>query len=290
MARSMAASWVWGLILASGFVVTGAAEAAESYDNCNSYIDTLPATIATQGVWCLRQDVATGITTGSAIRIDTNNVTIDCNGFKIGGLAGGSLSKARGLFAAERQNITVRGCSVRGFDVGIYISGGGGHVVENNRLDHNLSAGILVGEFFGSPTRDSIVQGNTVYDTGSPTGSSVVAIFSSGGDVVDNTISGMYTKGEGSTIGITALKSGAEVRGNRIRDIEASETVNAWGIWAPASNARIEDNALFINGAGGDHVGILGNASYRQTCIDNTSKGLLIPVKDCVDGGGNASL
>ena len=34
-----------------------AAQAAESYDNCTGFIDSLPATISTHGVWCLRKNL-----------------------------------------------------------------------------------------------------------------------------------------------------------------------------------------------------------------------------------------
>ena len=37
------------------------ASAAESYDGCSGFITVLPATIDTQGVWCLKQDLATAI-------------------------------------------------------------------------------------------------------------------------------------------------------------------------------------------------------------------------------------
>ncbi len=81
-----------GLLL--GGLTLQPAHAAESYDNCTGFIDSVPATITTQGTWCLRKNLATNITTGNAITIATNNVTIDCNDFKIGGLAAGSASRA----------------------------------------------------------------------------------------------------------------------------------------------------------------------------------------------------
>src|SRR5690606_3370431 len=99
---------------------------------------------STQGTWCLRKNLATNITSGAAIAIATNNVTIDCNDFKIGGLAAGDGSSARGIQGHGRQNATVRHCNVRGFYYGIYISGGAGHLVEDNRLDNNLYFGIYL--------------------------------------------------------------------------------------------------------------------------------------------------
>ena len=45
------------------------AAAAESYDSCLGFIDALPATITTQGTWCLRQNLDTSATSGNVIEI-----------------------------------------------------------------------------------------------------------------------------------------------------------------------------------------------------------------------------
>src|SRR5690606_12207512 len=133
------------LILLAGTAVAfapGSANAARSYDNCTGFIDSLPTTISTQGVWCLRKNLGTAIISGAAIIIDANNVTIDCNDFKLGGLAAGDASVASGIYAQNRHNAVVRHCSVRGFNYGIRLDGGAGHLVEDNRLDNNLFTGI----------------------------------------------------------------------------------------------------------------------------------------------------
>ena len=132
------------LVLGSLCLLPGNARAAQSYDNCAGFIDSLPATISTQGVWCLRKDLATSMTSGNAINITTNNVTIDCNDFKIGGLGAGNASTTSGIYANNRQNVTVRHCNVRGFHYGIIFNGGAGHLVEDNRLDNSLYRGIYV--------------------------------------------------------------------------------------------------------------------------------------------------
>ena len=284
MKRSMAISLAGALLITGGLAFSGVAQAAESYDNCNNFIDSLPATISTQGVWCLRKNVSTGITSGNAIRIMTNNVTIDCNGFKVGGLAGGPASKARGIHAEARQNITVRGCGVRGFDIGINIVGGAGHLVEKNHLDHNLSAGISVGTMFGPATENSIVRNNLVFDTGSPTVATAAGISSNGADVIGNTISGVLAKDDGMVVG-AFTGSGALVRGNRIRELAATGTGTVYGIFG-VTDARIEDNALSMAGTGSGHMGIYGGSGY---CMDNTIRKFPAPMDSCIDAGGNAS-
>lgn len=133
--------------------------AAESYDNCTGFIDSLPATITTQGVWCLRGDLSTAMASGNAIQIQNNNVTIDCNRFKIGGLAGGEGSATVGIHGSGRHNASVRHCNLRGFYIGIHLDGSG-HVVDSNQVSDSLHIGIRVG---GS---GSVVSNNRVLGTG----------------------------------------------------------------------------------------------------------------------------
>jgi hypothetical protein len=46
--HSIAAALV---LAAAGLSASPAARGAESYDNCTGFIDSVPATITTQGVW-----------------------------------------------------------------------------------------------------------------------------------------------------------------------------------------------------------------------------------------------
>src|SRR5690606_20562969 len=141
--------------------------------------------------------------------IATNNVTIDCNDFKIGGLGAGDASNANGIYAESKQNATIRHCNVRGFYQGIHLAGGAGHLVEDNRLDNNLFTGIEVMGY------NSLVQRNRVYDTGGRTGfGNAYGIFADG-DLIDNTVSGLFTDdSSGELQGITAMSSGAQIRDN----------------------------------------------------------------------------
>src|SRR4249919_1254017 len=132
------------LLLALCLLAPRAAHAAESYDNCTGFITSVPTVISSQGTWCLKQDLATAMTTGVAITIATNNVTIDCNDFKLGGLAAGLGTTAYGIFSSNHLNTTVRRCNIRGFYVGLDLGGvsSGGNVAEDNRLDGNVNIGI----------------------------------------------------------------------------------------------------------------------------------------------------
>ncbi len=82
-------------------------------------IDSIPFIITVQGIYCLTGNLASSLTSGEMITVATNNVTIDMNGFKLGGLAAGTATLANGIFALDRRNITIRNGSIRGFLRGI---------------------------------------------------------------------------------------------------------------------------------------------------------------------------
>ena len=67
-------------LLAAVAALLPRAGSAETFHTCVGFIDALPAVLTSQGVWCLRQDLATSLNSGFAIEVKTNNVTIDCNG------------------------------------------------------------------------------------------------------------------------------------------------------------------------------------------------------------------
>src|SRR4249919_995356 len=92
-------------LLAAIFALTGLLSLpahAETFHTCGTTIASLPTVISAQGVYCLTHDLATAITSGDAIDVQTNNVTIDCNGYKIGGLAAGAASLTFGIHAFGR--------------------------------------------------------------------------------------------------------------------------------------------------------------------------------------------
>ena len=268
-------------LLAMAGLLPNAANAAQSYDNCNNFIDSLPATISTQGVWCLRKDLATNLASGVAIDIQANNVTVDCNDFKVGGLAAGDSSTAYGISAVGRQNVTVRHCGVRGFLVGIYIDGGSGHLVEDNRLDNNLNNGIVVAG------GNSLVRGNRVFDTGgAPDSPSSYGIYAAG-DIVGNIVSGVFaTADNASGTGIVALYPGpAQVEGNRVSGLASKGTGTANGIIVDADSSSIRNNSIVL-GALITGTGVYGFGA-STVCIGNAVVNMTKPYDSCDAGIDN---
>jgi hypothetical protein len=252
--------------------------AAQSYDNCTGFITSLPATITTQGTWCLNADLTAAITGGAAITVAANNVTIDCNDFKLGGLAAGAGTFAYGIFADTRDNLTIRRCNVRGFFFGTYLINGSGHLVEDNRFDSNTNTGIDV------ESNRSIIRRNLVIATG---GSSVVGpsigIYSSGSvDVLDNTVNGVTAGGTNngaSGIFITTNSNGS-ISGNRVRAVVKAGTNVAYGI-SNVSSGRItmRNNDVVGDGSAGS-VG-LSCDSAQGRAMGNVVGGFATAISNC---------
>jgi parallel beta-helix repeat protein len=279
--------FLFALLLASSWL-----PARAETTNCAN-ITSLPVAIATQGVYCLKQNLSTSISSGAAITIETNNVTIDCNDWKIGGLAGGAGTNAYGILADAKLNVVVRNCGIRGFSYGIYLAGSGGyHLIEDNRLDNNTKFGIYAA---GS---GNTIRRNRIYDTGgsSTTGLSAVGIDTYGdSDVLDNTISGLFPSGpNGAAYGIKLdLDNNGVVARNLVSGLNnvGDTGWRAYAIWANGGTPIIRDNSVHNGGTlTTDDWGIVCNVSsaiardnvvfgfsapgtpiYNCTSVDNTA-------------------
>ncbi|QSX79083.1 right-handed parallel beta-helix repeat-containing protein [Agrilutibacter solisilvae] len=217
-------------LLTAVLLVPGHAMAAGSYDNCRGFIDTLPATISGEGTWCLRKHLYTSQVSGNAITVGVENVTIDCNGFRVSGLGAGAATQATGIRGLQR-GATVRGCRVEGFATGIAV--GGGSLVEDNSVEMSTQVGIdAYGRADGGVAR---VRRNRVLDTGVGTiRTYVYGIKGYRARIEDNQVLGLMQQ-FGSHAGI-AIEDGM-VRRNRVE----SATVG-FGIVAGA--AAVIDNSL----------------------------------------------
>ena len=269
---------------------TPPAQAAESFDSCAGTIPSLPAVISTQGVWCMQGDLSSASTSGNAITVTANNVTIDCNGFKLGGLAAGPATTSFGIFAENRTNITVRHCNLRGFLAGIAIVGtGGGHVVEDNRFDGITFIGMSV-EGDGSAIRR-----NQVFDTGGSTLEAVTQLrgisLAGSGEVIDNAVRGVDASylPEADVIGIfIANARGASVRDNRVSGLVKGTGAGdeAMGVViASSSGVAVRDNDL--DAMEGDQGIRCAAGPANNVARENVMHDFAVPILNCADGGGN---
>ena len=243
------ASYLIVLVLGLALTLSTVSTRAET-TNCVP-ITVVPVTITIQGIYCFTQHLNTSIPTGAAIEIQTNNVILDLNGWKLGGLAAGLGTQAFGIFADNRANITIKNGTVRGFYQGIRLADSSGaslgHVVENIRADQNTHVGIEV------DGRGNLIRNNQVVATG---GSTLTP----------------------QALGILTSGTGTRVLNNDVIDTYSGDAPQAMGIYLTTSNALVVNNRI-TNGSVGIFFG--GSGKYR----DNLTTGVTTPFSG---GGANA--
>jgi parallel beta-helix repeat protein len=250
------------------------ARAAESYDGCRYTITSLPAVLTSQGVWCLRGDLATTLDSGRAIEIDAPNVTLDCNGFKIGGLAGGPDTTATGIYAENLLNATIRGCNVRGFRTGIFLLYVDGALVEDNTLDGSLWQGIYLRGESGTVRRNRVVDTADTPNLGAASGIGVEGAS----DIIDNTVAGVsQSYATGIYLG---YGEGASVVGNRVRGVAGVNETTGISLYQ-SPGAFVRDNHVSGPGDQGIRCSV-GEAML----IRNAVSGFDTPLDaDCLTSG-----
>jgi hypothetical protein len=222
--------------------------------NCTPIL-ALPATISQQGVHCLTGNLSTNQTSGAAINVTVPNVTIDLNGWKLGGQGAGADTTATG-FQSNQANVTVMNGIVRGFYRGAYLSGRGS-VVRDMLLDQNTAQGVYVaGE-------GAVVAHNHVVATGGP-GHASLGILSTGieSTIENNVVSGL----SGSSVyGIHLTGNNSVVRDNIVS----------------ASSTPAISRAIYVQAYG---------ASLVSNIVQNFSDGILIVsgFENCVYAGNTA--
>ena len=250
-------------------------------------ITSLPATITTQGAYCLHKDLSTNVNSGAAIEIKTNNVTLDCNGWKVGGLSAGISTNARGIYAWNRQNITIRNCGVRGFHIGINIGGGAGHLIEDNRVDNSTIIGMVLRGDAITARRNRIIDTGGRLDSAYSVGISLSGTGTSISDnqVVNVTVTGS-SSGNGYVYGISFTGTGHEIARNQLINLIPAGAGGAYGTVGGGSGSSLRDNTA-INSTPTNGWGFDGGSSGSQ-CRGNMSRGFTTVLEYCTDVSGNA--
>lgn len=206
-----AAKLTASLLLACALFRPGQARAETV--NCTA-ITSVPAVISLPGAYCLTTSLTTNITIGNAIDIQASNVVIDMNGFRLGGLGAGLTTEAVGIHASDRQNITIRNGTIRGFYKAVALASTGlsqGHVIEQLRVDQSRYIGIAV------EGKGSIVRNNQILNTTAFYAAVGISASGDGVRVLDNDISGVIAKDGGYGV---ALRGHGLAINNRIADAD----------------------------------------------------------------------
>ncbi len=209
--------------------------------NCTP-INAVPAVITVPGIYCFTKSLVTSMASGNAIEIQAHNVVIDMNGHRLGGLGAGVGTTARGIHATDRQNITIRNGTIRGFLLAILLDQVGsvsaGHLIEDIRADQNTAAGIWL------ESSRSIVRNNQVVATGGSTAIGANAdVYGIGLDgdsnaAINNDVVGVVPIGTGESMGVFfgGPSGGGLAVNNRISETDYGVAYN------PGTAGKYRDN------------------------------------------------
>ena len=257
------------MLSASLLALTAATGATAETTEC-TVIASIPTVLASPGVYCLNSDLMTAIASGAAIDVTANFVTIDLNGWRLGGGAAGPATTAVGIRANGRRGVTVRNGSVKGFHIALQLGDSGTtHLVEDVRADGNTTYGILLA------SDNSILRNNQISNTGGRTGASTdtaYGIYSTG---ISNRIEGngvtavTTTKSASPAVGIVSWGAHSIIAGNQISAIHAAIDV-ATGI-SVVNDQIVVSNRIADGSAPGGATGI--SAIQRATVRDNMLTG-----------------
>lgn len=280
----MTARWVVLLCVLAWGIGARPALGAQSFDQCQYYVDTVPAMISTPGMWCLRKDLKVTGYANVAINIQASNTTLDCKGFALDGTAIDPSQAQWGIASDQQHDVTIRNCSIRGFLVGIAINNlaSRGNSVVNNRVWKSYSTGIsVVGD--GSEIRDNIIlQSGNGGDGNSASGISAWGSV----DIVGNLIHGVSAVGS-NAIAISANDFTGHIVGNRVRGLTAGVVSQPSVAIAMigATNAIVRDND--ISGTGLPMTAGLWCRFSTGRVNGNVIKGMETPLMECNLGEQN---
>jgi Right handed beta helix region len=212
-------------------------------------ITSVPWAITSPGVYCLKSDLTFVGTSGTAIRIDASNVTLDLNRHLLGNVAGGQPTSAGGIVVYQQSNVVIKNGSIQGFNLGVLLSDAPPFTAtQSNRIEDIITMGASIG--FLVAGQGNVLVHNEVSQTG---GQYLVAvgILVIGADNVvrSNELLGV---GNASANGYGIFASGCTgliLEGNRVAGIASP--------LASAATTILPSYGIFIDSS--SHAVIRGN-------------------------------
>lgn len=236
------ASFIFALTLLSKIVFSTSAIAAPP-----KVILRLPYEIKTSGQYVLSKNLIFAGTTGQAISVLTDDVTIDLGGNTLAGSGNADGATVAGIHASGKKNIVIKNGSIRGFTWGIWLdglaTGDGFHRAEKLRV---LSCRVI---------------GIWIYGVGS-------------------TITNCEVLG---IVNPTSLAYGIDVRGTGIDVLNNRVQSNGVGIGINEGvGCTIAGNTVVATS-----FGILFQGTGTGVRTNNIVQGATTPYQGGTDGGGN---
>jgi parallel beta-helix repeat protein len=145
-------------------------------------ISSVPLTISVPGTYTVRNNLAYTATSGNAITVNSDDVTIDFNGYYLSCPVFGN---TKGIYVKDVAEVSVIGGKIVGFQVGCWFEGSAGsslnfgQLVDGVRFRGNSFAVYFIG------SKDSVVKNCQFYNSST----AIAFIGSEGNRAVGNTIS-----------------------------------------------------------------------------------------------------
>jgi hypothetical protein len=272
------------LLFALCFAAAPLAALAES-THC-TVITSLPANLSSAGVYCINQDLTLAGSTGSAVFVDADSVTLDLNGHALRSNAAAN-SATTGVVVVDHKYFTITDGTVAGFAQGISVEsvpGGSrsrGGIISDVKVQRSFIFGIGM-DCDGCVVRDSLVTDTIV--PASITGFSAIGISATGtgNQVSGNRVFDTHTKSGGGLSFAVALSGSNSVAAQNYVANDEILNANEVGISSTGTN-----NVLIGNQAQGMGVGFFledPSTKYR----DNTQSGCTSGFNGAaIDLGGN---
>lgn len=252
-------------------------------------IKSVPMKIQKSGTYCFKSDLGTLQSTGKAISIEADNVTIDLNGYRLIGPATNPQRLIFGIYSNGRNNITIRNGKIEGFFTAITHDKnltGTGHLIENLHIDSSRLSGISLGAAL------SIIRNNIITNTGNGAGNldtKGIVVYDSEDILVTGNYIG-FAAGTKNTSGIWLQTiSGGEISGNTITNLVG--TAKVIGVSFSVSENLLIMNNRIINPKGAHSTAGVGeplSGSSGINCINNIAIGFpVVANKGCNYSNGN---
>lgn len=246
-------------------------------------ITSVPFTITTPGIYCLKQnlvnttDPAPAYLAG-AIEIQADNVTVDLNGFTLSNSLAGPANRMNGVVAFHRKDVTLRNGHVDGFANAVLLGGllAQRSTVENISANASNYRGIFV---VGA---DSVIRDNHITNVGpgdlDSEATGITLVYSENSVIEGNLVSSIAETAAAFGIGV-GFSQTVSVRGNTIYNIKNAAQTNGISFYS-VTRAGISDNHLMNNPAGNAGIADLG-FSMQIGCINNAVSGFSPATSGC---------
>ena len=265
------------------------------------HISEAPYRITKPGYYRLVNNI---YTKSEGITIESDDVTLDLNGYTIDGSSAGTKSEYSGVYSVGKRDITITGGAVTGFKIGIYIldnykdldntekTVSGGCTIENMRLERNLVKGIWI------HAREAKVRNNVIKRT---TGTTLdtnyrtfgIEALGPGIIIENNHVINTVPVGKEESVGISisGKGKGSVIRNNTISNSSDIETGRSFGVWVGGSDRGVTNVAVLNNVVVNMMVGLAAsspvNGVYRENIVLGAEENYYVSSKDFVDGGNN---